>query len=610
MEADLICQANPESRHQKVLLGAILASLAANLLYPGEVFFQFKFLIIIVSILTFLAALILRGQGDNSTPAIRQIGMVFGLLLFFLPSTIRTINHARSQDVFVLFFAYACLFGTLQLIRIEFTDLLLAFLFLLIAAFCINVFSVYQYFFGLSELKALILNSTVWDEKLKSGVLTRIITRRVFANFALPNTLAGFVTMVLPLNIFLLYTVSVSRRLTKGGSDTFGTKLFRSHFLFCFLVAQVCLSVLVLALTQSFGGWVCFCFVVSLLASWTVVQLKISLKRTMAGLLIAFVVVSASLAWVTHQRGFSLWNLQASGSPIALRLNNYKTAVQIFHDFPKTGVGLGNYGTVNPLYQSSPATVSQYAHNTGLQLLSEMGVPFLAILLLILIAAAKHWRTLFRAAHHGHGTAGFLKVCLGASLVAWLIHNMLDIDFFFPSVGALGIFLSGILANTCRTRKEQPDTSPRHPKRQGLLMVTALSVAFLVSFVAVRDYLAESLCSLAMDHAEAKDYDRALHFMNEALAVQGNDAAKFVVQAKLSCLNAEQKGREGLTQLLVLRKAYERAIQLDPFNASYHHELSRVLFALGETELALRSRDRAIKLFPSEPKFKRDPTTP
>jgi hypothetical protein len=41
---------------------------------------------------------------------------------------------------------------------------------------------------------------------------------------------------------------------------------------------------------------------------------------------------------------------------------------------------------------------------------------------------------------------GFLKVCLEASLAAWLIHNLLDIDLYFPSLGSLGVFLLGFLS--------------------------------------------------------------------------------------------------------------------------------------------------------------------
>jgi len=188
----------PSGSSSSVLFGAILVSLAANLLYPGEVFFQSRFLFVIISILAFLITFISQYRAGDSRQTIKLVGVVFFPLLFLVLPTFKTINASRSQDVFWLFFAYACLFATLQLMRIEFAHLLLSLLFLVVIAFCIDLFSIYQYFFGLSDLKALVMHSTVLDEKLKSGVLTRITTRRVFANFPLPNTLAGFVSMMLP----------------------------------------------------------------------------------------------------------------------------------------------------------------------------------------------------------------------------------------------------------------------------------------------------------------------------------------------------------------------------------------------------------------------------
>src|SRR5262249_22507664 len=179
MGANRVYHPRRDSVHQRLVLGGILVSVAANLLYPGEVFFQSKFLLVVVSTLAFPTALTLQQRSRNLEQILRRIGSIFALLLFFLPSTLATINSFRSQDVFLIFFAYACLFATLQLIQVEFSDLIVSLLFLVIVAFCINLFSLYQYFFGLSDLKTLVLNSTALDEKLKSGVLTRLTTRRV-----------------------------------------------------------------------------------------------------------------------------------------------------------------------------------------------------------------------------------------------------------------------------------------------------------------------------------------------------------------------------------------------------------------------------------------------
>ena len=611
MAVDPIHHFGLNAKNKRALLGVILFSLAANLLYPGEVFFQSKFLFVFAAIFTFLITLLAEQRSGNLGQTIKLVGIAFLPLLFLLPSVLKTINASRSEDVFWLFFAYACLFVTLQLLRLESSGILLSLLFLVLIAFCINLFCLYQYFFGLSDLKALVLHSTALDEKLKSGVLTRITSGRVFANFPLPNTLAGFVTMVLPLNVFLLYSASGAKHLLINESDRFLKHIFRSHLSFFLLVVQLLLSLFVLVLTQSFGGWVCFCAAFTLLGVWLVVHSKVSVRLTVVALLVALAIAIGWLAWVTSQRGFSLWNLQASENPIALRWNNYKTAIRIFCDFPGSGVGLGNYGSIDPRYQSSPTTVAQYAHNTLFQLLSESGTLFLALLLLISITVTRCWRDLLRTIFPDDSRQGFLKVCLEASLAAWLIHNLLDIDLYFPSLGSLGVFLLGILVSSRPTRKQEEINPLPAATRNSLLPTTiVLSATLLSTLFVIRNYLAESFCSLAIDYGEAKDFEQAQHFMDKAVAVQGNDATKVILQAKFRYLNASQKRQVGLAQLLVLREAYERATRLDAFNANYHHELSRILFALGETKLALQSRDQAVDLFPSEPKFKPGPPSP
>jgi len=205
---------------------------------------------------------------------------------------------------------------------------------------------------------------------------------------------------------------------------------------------------------------------------------------------------------------------------------------------------------------------------------------------------------------------GFLKVCLEASIAAWLIHNLLDIDLYFPSLGSLGVFLLGILVSNIRARQGERGRPSVIIKGSLWPVLVVLVVIFVASFFVVRDYLADSLCALAVDYGESKNFEQAHHFIDEAVAIRGNDATKVILQAKLKLLSTTHKQQVGLTQLLVLREAYEKATQLDVCNANYHYELSRVLFALGETKLAWQARDRAIELFPAEPRFRQGATGP
>jgi O-antigen ligase len=594
-------------RHRPILTVLILLSLAVNLVYPGEVFFESKFLLISISILAFLITFTLEYRSGQSRSAMRLIQIVFLPLLFLIPSVIQTINASHSQDTFILFFSYFCLFAALQFLRLEFSSLFLSLLALSFVAFWIDLFCLHQYFFGLSDLRAIVMHSSTLDEKLKAGVLARIATGRVFANFALPNTLAGFLSIMLPLNFFLLTSALRSEDSSQKFSGL-NRILFRNRLIASILVVQFCLSLVVLGLTQSFGGGVCCCAAFGFVACWAAVTRKIPVKLSVAVLLVASVGAAGWLAWVTYKRGFRLWNLEASENPITLRWNNYKTALRIFRDFPVRGVGLGNYGTINPRYQTVPQTVAQYAHNTFLQLLSEAGIFWLASLLAVSITLIKCRRRPPEPVFATRGPRSFCNICLGASLLTWAIHNLLDIDLYFPSLGGLGVFLCGIYFSVTAPRwgdigDEVPSNSPG---RYRLTTALVFGGTLLICFLVARAYLAEAFCSLGIDYAETKDFERAEHFIEKAVTIQGNDASKIILQSRFRYLNARLKGQDRRDQLLALRDAYDKAARLDPYNANYQYEFSRILFALGETELALHSRNRAIELFPSEPKFRQD----
>jgi hypothetical protein len=362
-------------------------------------------------------------------------------------------------------------------------------------------------------------------------------------------------------------------------------------------------------MTQSFGGWLCFSAVFVLLGIILLRNWKVPLRSIVLILLPLIAVVALWITWVAHRRGFQLWNLRALGNPISLRWINYNTAISIFRDFPLTGVGLGNYGSINPLYQSAPENVTQYAHNTFLQLLSECGLLFLGSFFYVLYRTARKGSNLLT--HILHSVHGFLGICLLGSLLAWLIHNVIDIDFYFPSLGALGIFLLGLFLNLEKRKLEDRIVNSNTPNpRSRILIGVFVAVICLSSFFISKNYLSKTMFSLALDYAEVKDLWKAQYYVDLAVVLNEHDPALTVFQGKIKCLTSGQRGKMGLAPLINLKVAYEKATLLDPYNAEYHYELSRILLLLGEKELASLARSRAIELFPSEPKFRTGTISP
>ena len=125
-------------------------------------------------------------------------------------------------------------------------------------------------------------------------------------------------------------------------------------------------------------------------------------------------------------------------------------------------MGLGNYGTLNPRYQTSPRLVTQFAHNTPLQLLSEGGVVLIAGLLCVAVVGIRWKSTQGRILSRALFSDPLYLGMMG-SLVAWLVHNGLDIDFYFPSLGALGVLVFGLFWDY-PSRESEENEAPVFPK--------------------------------------------------------------------------------------------------------------------------------------------------
>ena len=87
------------------------------------------------------------------------------------------------------------------------------------------------------------------------------------------------------------------------------------------------------------------------------------------------------------------------------------------------------------------------------------------------------------------------------------------------------------------------------------------------------------------------------------MRVQKRDASLIFLYSNLILRNSFDKGNLNQATLLDLKKNYQRATELDPYNSEYHFQLSRILTALGEDEPSIVEKRRAQALFPAEPRY-------
>jgi hypothetical protein len=188
------------------------------------------------------------------------------------------------------------------------------------------------------------------------------------------------------------------------------------------------------------------------------------------------------------------------------------------------------------------------------------------------------------------------------SLVAWLVHNGLDIDFYFPSLGAFGFLVLGLFWNSpCQKSEEEETHSSMIPQPLIILVGIALGLAFLVG---TRFYLSRSLIDLARLSASSGDLAAADRYGRWAVKIRPQDAAGVLFRGKLETQLLKLEGKPTTELLQTLSRSLEEAVRLDPYNAEFHFELSRVYRGLGNGRLSDQSRARAVTLFPSEPKYR------
>lgn len=258
------------------------------------------------------------------------------------------------------------------------------------------------------------------------------LVSRVSGTFGHPNNLAGFLSMILPLNLALLFA-PLRRRLKVG-----------LLLLFIFMT-------IVLVLTLSRGGWLAF--ILGSLISFSLCLARRYRHKALSLLValtvtVTFLVASIVLVEPLQRRLFEEdYGAARSRIPLAI------VALNIIRHHPWLGVGLTDYVAAAPAYDITREAISyefpRPVHNEFLLIGAELGLPALALFLLILGVLG---RRLFRVSRHPEETPlPYLALGLIGAFLAWTgfrltdYHYVLLADPFWVFAG-LAQALAGTLA--------------------------------------------------------------------------------------------------------------------------------------------------------------------
>lgn len=191
---------------------------------------------------------------------------------------------------------------------------------------------------------------------------------------------------------------------------------------------------------------------------------------------------------------------EAQGT-LAPRLEYWRAALGIMRDNTGLGTGLGTYHLVFPEHQQDPRFYSKFAHNFPLQTGAEMGLPGLAAALGLLGALAFYG---LRAMARARGTGEYgLAVGLAAALLASILHNLVELDWYIPAIGNLFWAEVGLLLGLLRA---EPFVShqPR-PWRVGAIVLCCLALGAILSQLASQSLLEHGANLRRQQQAEAAE---------------------------------------------------------------------------------------------------------
>jgi len=530
-----------------IVSGLAFASLFFAILLPPEAYSDGKLVVLLCATFAFFIS-VTENRVDRRylTTGLAVFALLIGHSLLF------SVDAYRSLEMVATLWTYYCLAGFF--LYAGYDPLTALSLTIVGLSVIVSAYGLYQYLWGFDQLAAFISRSGN-DASVTDPLMGRIASHRVFSTLALPGTLWGFLVMAIPFHAELW-----ERAKQSGKYKAIATAA---------LAVSMAMLLITGLLTRSFG------FLAALLVM-TMVWLFLHHRRMLWNKVsaAALILAAAGIGIYFLRRG-----VIEGANPIILRFSNWISAWSIFSIHP-WGTGLNTFGIMYPRYMLSGANETQFAHNTPLQLLSELGYLAIAAGVILLLLAVKHWSSAAKLRITG-------RECIVIALAVWCFHNLIDIDFYFGSVGSIGAVLVGVLFRNSNALVRPPSK----PLMAGAGIVAIAAVAFsgLVMF-------STELQNRAKGEYESLKPQVAVETLMEARAFMPFNSSLYQDAGQIQ-LELSQK-RHDAEYLAAAMASFQRSIELSPNKVDSHIGLGLCLSAKKDVESGLAEIRKAQKLYP------------
>ncbi len=501
-----------------------------------------------------------------------------------------------------------------------------------------------------------------------SEVRGRIEGSRVFSTFTLPNSLAGFLAMMFPVELALFLGV------LRGGKRRLGRVSF---YLFVIACTLMCVY-----LTRSKGGWLAFIVGVAVFVVWIFSDFLWRHRAAVAIVLIGFLalMVVAQLFQLTPP-------LRDYRDSFKVRYGYWRAGAKIIARGPVLGTGLGSWPDQYSIYKLAGDQETRRAHNDYVQLCVETGALGLVAYLwfwvgffwrtggvrghsdfdrgppsdevqrLTLVAAAAGipiflavilfetplknlggvstwlwplglwlaWSVVVMympiGASENRGNRRALAVGISAGLFAYLFHELIDFDLYVEGIAQTAFVLAGLLVAAQRehqAREKHLVNLRCGVGGSGILTGICVVVVLLVSFkITLPLANAKAARDRALSQTEVLPDAQRAELLETSHRLDPLDAETLLALSQLY----ERMWVRGIVRLypaepgtLALSVDRARSAQkLDPTGWSFQRQLARLYAILwARTRRAdflqesVRRYRAAYKLFPSNPSLAAD----
>jgi O-antigen ligase len=236
------------------------------------------------------------------------------------------------------------------------------------------------------------------------------------------------------------------------------------------------------------------------------------------------------------------------------RFTLWGDSMNMIQSNPFTGVGLGNYSIIYPLFKTGNwPQLTVYAHNEYLQIASEAGIiGFFGFMLFLIIAFKSSLRKIVNTPNHEEKNL-LLSILFGCiatlihSIFSYNLHSATSSYFFFVGLGIL-----------CEKRLNLIE-SQSYSRNDYVKNTIILSLVFVIALLGI--------------HSEYKRINGHYHFSRAISHINENDNVAGV-------------------------KHFTKAIEYQPYDYKYHVIISSTYRKTGNSKLAKEHFKKAQELAP------------